>query len=94
MVTKDGPESQMGGVGYAQLEGHWALLTAYSGVIQLCQQGIDKKVVEVAVFTSCLAVSPLSDVMVVGESNFVKVSQSLCRYSLWFSWPGLAQNSC
>ncbi len=47
MVTKDGPESQMGGVGYAQLEGHWALLTAYSGVIQLCQQGIDKKVVEV-----------------------------------------------
>ena len=78
MAATDKTKPQMGGIGYAQAEGKQALVTATSSLIQLCTDSLTGfKNIEVSAPITCLAVGPLSDVLVVGENNFVKVSGTL-----------------
>ena len=73
----------MGGIGYAMIEGKQGLVTCgASGTIKLCRDlKTDIRTVDANCPLECLAVSPLSDVVVVGDKQYVKVCNSFfCPY--------------
>ena len=78
MAGSESLQAHMCGCGYANLEGRWITLHCTSNSIQLLKDDrTELKSITTSEPLTCLAVNPLSDVVVVGEGNFVKVRPAL-----------------
>lgn len=77
MAQPAASQAAMGGIGYATFDGKQGLITCgASGTIRISRDlKTEIKVIDAKCPLECLAVSPLSDVVVVGDKQYVKVSQ-------------------